>query len=174
MTTGYYDYGFIVEGTHMEITDGTLKTMILERLKEAAVGRNSEGEPVNANEIIFEFLKDLGHTEIADAFKAAVGPRPIAGAPTDGTVVLLFGGKPSTWEVEFECFRYDCDQDEPCTDLTHRPYLESAGILWPPDQRTGWFHQAKKSWRYASFDEGHYGLYSEPPTHWMPLPSPPE
>lgn len=74
--------------------------------------------------------------------------RTIETAPKDGTWVLLTG-----------CISDDEDRGQPCVVGQWTNYLNGNTL---PD---GW-------WQFAWFDGGYYGRVS-PPTHWMPLPSPP-
>ena len=77
--------------------------------------------------------------------------QPIETAPRDGTWVLLSGG--------------ECDYDEE-SDAKTRPvvgqwsnYCNGKTVDW--------------HWQFAWYDGGYYGEY-EKPTHWMPLPAPPQ
>lgn len=78
---------------------------------------------------------------------------PIATAPRDGTWVLLTGGK--------------CDDDE--GDEPRRPVVAQ----WTTDLNG---NTVDGHWRLAWYDCDYYGYYGEysNPTHWMPLPPPPE
>ena len=76
---------------------------------------------------------------------------PIATAPRDGTWVLLFGGT--------------CNDDE--GDNDNRPVSGQ----WTNDLNgtTGPYGR----WQFAWYEGGYYGAYKEP-THWQPLPTPPQ
>lgn len=74
--------------------------------------------------------------------------RPIESAPLDGSWVLVSGGT------------IDCES------MDNRP----VPAQWTNElngQMTEWH------WQWAWFDGGYYGWY-ENPTHWMPLPEPPD
>jgi hypothetical protein len=81
------------------------------------------------------------------------GWQPIETAPTDGMWVLLAGGKIGYgW--------WDEPKSPPVvvgqfTHIRNDEYKED-----------GW-------WHFAWYDGGFYGEY-ESPTHWMPIPEPPE
>ena len=76
---------------------------------------------------------------------------PIETAPRDGTWMLLAGGQ--------------CDFDEE-SDNKARPVVGQWSNELNCDE-TDWH------WQFAWYDGGYYGVY-EHPTHWMPLPTPPE
>ena len=76
---------------------------------------------------------------------------PIATAPRDGTWVLLAGG--------------ECDYDEE-SDAKTRPVV-GQWRNYRNGRTTDWH------WQFAWYDGGYYGEY-ETPTHWMPLPAPPQ
>lgn len=78
--------------------------------------------------------------------------QPIETAPKDGTWVLLSGGS----------IRYGWDGDDipKCVCGQYTSYLNGSGY------DGGW-------WQFAWYDGGYYGEY-EGPTHWQPLPEPPE
>lgn len=77
---------------------------------------------------------------------------PIATAPKDGTWILVTG-----------CKSGDESNEQPCVVAQWTNYLN--GYTYPGK---GW-------WQFAWFDGGYYGrLGGSGPTHWMPLPTPPE
>jgi hypothetical protein len=77
--------------------------------------------------------------------------QPIETAPRDGTWVLLSGG--------------ECDHDEESDAKTRSVvgqwsnYCNGSTVDW--------------HWQFAWYDGGYYGEYKKP-THWMPLPAPPQ
>lgn len=77
-----------------------------------------------------------------------MGWQPIETAPKDGTWVLLAGG--------------ECDGDEGDAQRIvtgqYTDYLNGRKTEW--------------HWQFCWYDGGYYGNY-EDPTHWMPLPEPP-
>lgn len=76
------------------------------------------------------------------------GWQPIETAPRDGRWVLVCGGTPAD----------DFSEKRP------------AVAQWTDDlngRKTEWH------WQFAWYDGGYYGVY-ESPTHWQPLPPPPE
>lgn len=78
------------------------------------------------------------------------GWQPIETAPKDGVAVLLWGGRPDR-----------------CSDEMHP--VDEHWLM--PRPVSGWWDHNR--WRYCLYDSGYYGDY-ENPTHWMPLPDPPE
>lgn len=78
--------------------------------------------------------------------------QPIETAPRDGTWVMLAGGA--------------CDEDEGGSD--GRPVVAQ----WT-NYLNGRTAPNYGRWQFAWYDGGYYGAYNEP-THWMPLPAPPE
>ena len=82
--------------------------------------------------------------------------KPIESAPRDGTHILLFGGVPDHESDEYDTMRK---------------------VWWEGLERpvSGYWKEwlGIEGWRYCSYDSGYYGVYLNP-THWMPLPAPPE
>ena len=83
--------------------------------------------------------------------------QPIETAPKDGTAVLLFGGQPDRHSD------YTCGYCDDALDLPSK-----CVVAW-------WeaYDGALGYWRCGSYDNGVYGEW-EDPTHWMPLPEPPQ
>lgn len=78
--------------------------------------------------------------------------QPIETAPKDGAWVLLSGGK----------ITYHWDGDTPpCMVVGQFTHELNGRIL------------TEGHWQFAWYDGGYFGIY-EGPTHWMPLPDPPE
>ena len=75
----------------------------------------------------------------------------ISTAPTDGTWILLTGGK----------IDYGWDVDD-------KPNIVVGQVT---NELNG--YESKRRWQFAWYDGGYYGEY-ENPTHWMPLPDPPK
>ena len=84
--------------------------------------------------------------------------QPIETAPRDGSWILLLGGHPDKLHDNIE-FDYENDQT-----LVFESVQSCVVAFW---------NEAETSWRYTSYDSGVYGLWFNP-THWMPLPQPPQ
>ena len=100
--------------------------------------------------------KSHDKTEYYDIFRESINEKhcrsahwiPIKEAPKDGSWILLCGGSVDTlnWEGPKQPF---CVVGQ-------------------------WTDRMMEScWQFAWYDGGYYGTYSNP-THWMPLPEPPE
>ncbi len=74
--------------------------------------------------------------------------QPIESAPKDGTWVLVSGGVAN----------HEGD-NPPCVVAQYTNYLNGGTTDW--------------HWQFAWYDGGYYGEYDDP-THWQPLPEPPE
>ena len=99
-------------------------------------------------------VSDTGQTTEPLALKsnAELGAwLPIATAPRNGDWVLLGGGQ--------------CDYDE-SSDNKSRHVVGQ----WSEYRNGG---TVASHWQFAWYDGGYYGEY-EKPTHWMPLPAPPQ
>ena len=82
--------------------------------------------------------------------KALLDWQPIETAPKDGTEILITGGGP---EYGWDSCCWDVD--------------------WYPSMVVALWDRGLQLWRFACYDAGVYGCWLNP-THWMPLPEPPE
>jgi hypothetical protein len=83
--------------------------------------------------------------------------QPIKTAPKDGTWVLVWSKHWSEYE--------DIDEDDQIRPISAQWTTEN---LFSGGEKTG-------RWQFARFDGGYLGqLRRKPPTHWMPLPKPPQ
>lgn len=78
--------------------------------------------------------------------------KTIDSAPKDGTWVLVTGG-----EIEY---RWDGDTQPKCVAAQYTNFLNMK-------------YRDESWWQFAWYDGGYYGVY-EAPTHWQPLPEPPQ
>lgn len=80
--------------------------------------------------------------------------QPIKTAPKDGTTILLAGG---TW----------CDDDQ---DYKNPP----RGVMAARWRSSRAYGETYWHWTIAALEAGHSLATYDNPTHWMPLPPPPE
>lgn len=122
------------------------RTRLIAELRDQAEYHAERGEPSQSS---LERLPDLLR-EAADAL-AAEEWRDIETAPKDGTEVLVWGGRYGTRGPVIAHFMRQAPEDH--------PPIDPGWYFWQPHTAT----------RYGTFIQ-----LDTPPTHWRPLPAPPD